>query len=189
MPTYTPTFSPRYRLKYRQAGFEHTIQFRASRGTSLATMESTFNSFVTAFFSAAFLVRADDTVFISNQVAETDSDIFVPATALPAAPTAGAIDVATISPYMRAHGLTFNGSSPGSRARFTMFGTFWDVTDPANPAANGVITSVGSSIISTIADAATAVARAGSGQAAIFYHQATYKVNDHLLAEVRRLFL
>lgn len=189
MPSYASVFTPRYRLKYLQGGMEHALQFRGERDTSFETMETIFNELATTIFTALATPRCDDTVFISASIALTDSNLFVPTTELPEPPSTGGQNVADVSPYMRAHGLTFAGAAPGSRARFTIFGLFFDVTDPANPAANGLITSVGASMISDVADAASGAARAGSGQAATFYHRATYKVNDHLLALIRRATL
>jgi len=184
MTTYAPNFTPRLKLRYLAGGIEHTIQVRAPRGTAFAAVEALGPDVRDCFLAIKATIYADF-AWISGEVALTDSDIFLPCT-VPLGLVDNVAVVATSSAVQRISGLTFSGRAPGSRARFTMYGS--KILDDAAGLAgsNGVIVTAELAGIGTIAAIASANFVAGSGAAAIFPGRGTYKPNDHLLKLVRK---
>lgn len=183
MTSYAPTFTPRLRVHYIAAGVEHSIQVRYPRGTTGASLAANVDA-INAIFGYVTGALADDFEFTSAEYALTDEDVFT-ACAPPVAVT-GTIDAATFTPIQKIVGTTFSGRSPGSRAKFTMFGLFWEEETLGNAADNGLITAAEVAAIGSVATYATGHFMANSGLAAVFYQKATIKPNDHLLRLVRR---
>lgn len=184
MTTYAPNFTPRYKLRYRAGGIEHTIQVRSERGATFAATENLKDT-IRACYQAVVARAYNDFVFLSAEIALTDSDVFSPA-AIPLGLVGHVADPALFSAVARIRGLTFSGRAPGSRARFTMFGLAFSTDGPTALGGDGTILPAEEAGITTIANTATAAFRSGSGAGAIFPARGTYKVNDHLLRLVRK---
>jgi len=184
MTTYAPNFTPRYKLFYKAGGINHTIQVRGLRGASLGTMDAVGAQLSACFNAIPVASKYTDLVALSAETALTDSDVFVPA--IVTALNAGTIVPATLSPTQRIRGLTFNGRSPGSRAKFTIFGVTFDTQAAGVAGSDSVILTAEFASIGTIAGIATTNFKANSGEAAVFPGRATYKENDHLLRLVRK---
>lgn len=183
MTTYAPNFTPRYKLHYKVGNIEHTVQIRTPRGTDLGGTEFAGHALRDIWNGlAAYLL--DDLVFLTAEVALTDSDVFGPAS-LPVAVT-GTLDPADYNARERIRGLTWNGRSTGSKARFTLFGLMFPDEGTGVVGSDGLI--LGSEVAAITSGAATATTyfKAGSGNAAVFQGRATYKENDHLLSLVRK---
>jgi hypothetical protein len=127
---------------------------------------------------------ADDFHYVSADVALTDSLTWLPATV--PAPTTGLVTLATFSPMHKAVGTTFSGRSADSKARLTAYGIFWDMFTIGDDSQNGIVTAAEDADIGLVATACSANFFSGGGTSAMFYQQATIKVNDDLLKRIRR---
>lgn len=186
MPDFAPTVTPRLRVTYQAAGLVHTMTLRTVRGATLAATVSAREGVFHDLFNALAPLLADDFVFITEDWAATDSDIFVPTGSLPAAVT-GTQDVADFSANQKVTGTTFSGKgSSGSKVRVTAYGVLWATDGPGNDAGNGVVTSGESSEVAAGVAALSTHTGAIDGTTATFYPRATTKVNDKLLKLARR---
>lgn len=182
MTTYAPNFTPRCRLKYHAAGIDHTIQARAARGSS-AAITSGLATHIYNCFQAMTLRLAADFAWISAEYALTDSDVFIPQS--PPATPVGTQAVATLSLRQRAASTGIVGTTFGSRASLFFYGIFWG-EGLGLQADNGRVTVAESAPLATILSEANANFRAGNGGNAIFHEYANIKINDHILALMRR---
>lgn len=183
MTTYAPNFTPRYRAKYVAAGVEHTIQIRGPRGETGPAIQARGSSLGTCYSTAA-TVLASDFAWISAEYALTDSEIWIPCDLPPGA--TGTISPTSFTPRDKITPTIFSGRAPGSRARFGMYGLFWNEDSHGGEANNFIITPGENAIISAIATEATGHFRANSGAVAVFYNRATIKPNDHWVKRVRQ---
>jgi hypothetical protein len=184
MTTYAPNFTPRLKVTYRSAGITHSVQIRGARGDDAGAMGGRGVALRDCFNAIPAGNKFTDLAVIGAELALTDSDVFTPVAFTGV--TAGTLLVADFSAVARIRALGFNGKSPGSRARFYIYG-FAIADEPSGAeGGNGIITSTELAAIGTIAGLASANFRAGSGNGAVFPLQATYKGNDHLLKLVRK---
>jgi hypothetical protein len=187
MTTYSPDYTGRYRAKYVSAGVTHVAQLRKFRGATVSqitdlagTMQSVFNTW------AADLPT--DFAWISAEYAEQDSNLFIP-TGTPAAVT-GVRNPALYTPLQKVVSTTFAGRAPGSKARISLFGVFWqftDTLDDANTFAyNGIIEGSEDARIATTKGFLDSQWSANSGVNAVTYSRATVKINDYWLRQIRK---
>jgi hypothetical protein len=189
MPDFAPDATPRYKVRYLSAGFQHTWLFRAARGVSVSTNIASGRSAAEVLSAALESLLPEDFIFLDESYALEDSDIFLPTGALPTQPT-GAQALADYTPLMRGTGTTFAGKGGASKARVTAFGVFWDPSDTAGPAANGLVTAIESSEVAAAIAGLTSVTgmRAINNQPIGWYNRATVKENDVYVKLARRLF-
>lgn len=189
MPDYAPDATPRYKVLYVSAGFQHTMMYRAQRGSNAATTIANGRSAAAAVSAALQSLLPEDFEFLQESYALTDSDIFLPTGALPTQPT-GAIAVADYTPVMRGTCTTFSGKGGVSKAKSEWFGVFWDPSDTTGPAANGLVTSSEDATVSAAISALVTVTgiRSISNEPVTWYARATVKPNDHYVGLARKLF-
>lgn len=186
MPSFAANFTGRYKAKYKVAGVEHVIQVRSPRGASLSSIASEGRTCLFEIFSAVVSILADDFVWISAEVADQNSNTFLPTT--PPSAVTGTVDfVAGLwSARKRVSALTFSGRAEGSKGRISMYGLDIDGDLSTDIGADGLVTPAELSDINTIVASLNGRACAGSGDHAIYSTQATHKVNDRLLRDVRK---
>jgi len=186
MTSYSPSYTSRYRAKYRACGIEHSIQLRKALGASFATTDLLAGT-VHDLFNAFAAQMPVDLEFISGEVAEEGSDIFVPGTT-PAAVT-GLVAVADYTPFQKVTHTRFAGKAPGSRASCELYGIWWEYSNIASDANtipyDGLATAAEWGVIGTAVALLNTQAFANSGQATVWYNRATVKVNDFWLRQVR----
>lgn len=183
MTTYAPNYTPRYRVIYVAAGVQHTMTIRGPRGTNFGGMTS-LGSVIHNVFNPCAALLADDFHYVSADIALTDSDVFAPTT-VPSS-TTGLVAVSDYSPMHKATGTTFSGRAPGSKARLTAYGLFWNLLTVGDDSANGIVTAAEEAAIGNVVTNINGNFCAGSGALALWYSQATVKVNDLLLKKIRR---
>jgi len=187
MPTFAENFSARYQAKYVAAGIQHTIQFRFARGLTGAAIVTAGHAHAYNFFNSLSSLLADDFAWVSAQWCQEDTTIFIPAGSTPTA-VVGTIDAATFTPYAAASCLHFPGKSDVSKAGVFAFGVFFDPYDTASPARNGIVLATESApVLAAISSLSGGTAvTAVNGVTASWFNYTTYKVNDHVLKEVRK---
>lgn len=186
---FAPNVTPRVIWKYKSAGFEHGMMFRIARGSSVSAGASAARAAATALTAALASLLPVDFEWLDGLYALEDEDVFTPGFGVPTNPS-GVQDVADYSPLMRGTSTTFQGTGGGSKVRVSVYGVFWDLSDPAGDAANGKVDSTENT---PVANAISALAAASSlvsiANASIGWkHYATVKPNDHYVGLARRLY-
>lgn len=187
MADFSENFTPRYRAQYRAAGVVHTVGTRLVRGTAEGSIPAVGASIIANVFGAFDAKLPDDFAFISAYYIRQDESIQVGTATLPTF-TAGAIPVANYSPVAKAISTIFSGRTPqGHTGKFIIFGVQWNILDPLDPSANGVV-GVGES--TEVAMARGALVSAGppgiDNLGLSWYLQATINIDDGVLKKVRR---
>jgi hypothetical protein len=187
MPSYAADYTPRFHLKYRAAGFDHTLQLRGARGDGAGLLIANQQAAAVDILNAGATAgnMANDYAWLSAEYALTDSNVFIP-TPLVGVIVAGTVNWGAQASKRRARGLTWSGRAPGSHARFTVFGLYFEDDVAGDPGEDAIITEGEAAFIGTVAGAGDTFAHAGSGSLAQFYRRATYKENDHLIKLIRR---
>ncbi len=186
---FAPDVTPRGRFSYVSCGFNHTMNFRVARGTSVSDGAGIMRTAAGGLAAALEALLPVDFAFTDFAYALEDEDVFTGGFTLPTQPT-GVKVVATYTPMMRGTATTFQGIGGQSKVKVAVFGVFWDPSDVAGPAANGKV-SVGES---ADVDAAVGALNASSGLRSIFNaaitwkNYATVKPNDHYVGLARKLF-
>lgn len=183
MADYAPNYTPRARIKYLAAGLNHSLTVRAPRGSSFADTQGRIGTLAT-MMTALSPLMADDFAVYAQEVALTDVDVFLPATS-PATFPSGSVAIADYSTLQRITSTSWSGKNALGQARFSIFGLFWDIEVDIE-AADFVMLGTETSVITTIANAASAAFCSNSGQLASFYPRATLKVNDYWVRQVRK---
>jgi len=187
MPTYAPNFTGRAKFEYQCAGLVHTVQLRKARGSSDATIRDLAGVVYTLFNPWNGLLGSDF-VWLSAAWARQDEDFFTPMD-LPTA-IEGSRDPTQFTPIQKITATTFSGRAPFSKARFSIYGIFWEFTNQVSDdntfAYDGKVLGSEMTEVNDTVAATSGQLAAGSGQGAIFYPRATVKPNDRLLRLVRR---
>lgn len=180
-------FTPRYRARYVAAGMTHWVQVRSPRDSAIATAIANGQAAAADLFTGLAAILADDFLWLAAEVADQDTDEFNPCPT-PVA-VVGTIDWTTPrwSPMKRASGLTFSGRAQGSSTSLTAFGLDINTDLDTDIGGNGLVTAAELPAVVTIANNLETHAFAASGGACAFAQQATWKINDRLLADIRRL--
>lgn len=187
MADFAPSATPRYVLKYVNAGVEHTIMFRAARGTSMGALQTIGEGAVDDLFDALGPFLCTDLAAVSATLYEEDSEVGIP-TGVPTLP-AGDQVVADYSPTDKVSFFGFAGKGTGgSKVSVKVFGILTGDA-PDEPAADGVIKPGESVAVTAAVNALSAQSglRAIDNTAiAVWYPRVTYKVHDRWLREVRK---
>jgi hypothetical protein len=187
MADYAENYTPRYRAQYRAAGVVHSVGVRLIRTTPVGSIASVGASIIGPVFAAFDAKLPDDFAFISAYIIRADETIKEATGVLPTY-TAGAIPVADYSPVAKAISTIFSGRTDlGHTGKFIIFGVQWDVLDPTDASANGVV-GVGES--TEVQNARNALVSAGppgiDNHGLQWYLQATINIDDGVLKKVRR---
>ena len=187
MPDFAPSATPRYVLKYVSAGVEHTIMFRAARGTSNGALQTIGEGAADDLFDALSAIMPDDLAAISATLYPQDTDVGIP-TGTPTLP-AGAVDTSAWSAVQKIHHLTFSGKGTGgSKVNVKVYGANIAETTTAI-GGDGKLAPGESADV----DAAVAALSAQSGlraidntAVAVWYPRVTFKTNDYWLRRARQ---
>jgi|NitcycUWG082A511_1040397.scaffolds.fasta_scaffold00008_3 hypothetical protein len=186
MADFAPTFTPRYLAKYVSVGIEHTVMIRTPRDFTVTAITNTGNARLTALAAALAALLPTDFSWTEAFYIEQDDDVRHATTNIPLDPT-GVQDPADYAAMLKVTGTSFSARSAASRTRVTIFGVFWDLSDPAGFASDGIARSGESAAIAAGVSALNGGNVAGNdGGIATFLPWATIKVNDDLLKKVRR---
>jgi hypothetical protein len=187
MTTYSPDYTGRYRAKYVSAGVVHVAQLRKFRGATVSQITDLAGTMQSVFATWAADLPTDF-AWISAEYCEQDSNLFIP-TSTPAAVT-GVRAPSGYTPLQKITSTTFAGRAPGSKARLSIFGVFWEETnieaDDNTKAYNGIIESAEDARIATTKGLLDSQWSANSGVNAVTYARATVKINDYWLRQVRK---
>lgn len=187
MTTYSPDYTGRYRAKYVSAGVTHVAQLRKFRGASVSLITDLAGVMGSVFTIWATLLPTDF-AWVSAEYAEQDSNLFIPTSTPPA--VTGSFNPSVYTPLQKVTSTTFAGRAPGSKARLSIFGVFWQFTnsidDSGTDAYNGIIEATEDSRIGDTKTALDSQWSANSGVNAVTYARATVKINDYWLRQVRK---
>lgn len=146
MADYAPNYTARYRIRYRTLGQVHTAQFRLSRANANPAVAgaAAFSDVLTALGPTLFA----DWQIIGADVAQEDSDVFLPSTPLP---THTGLSVATGDESFRPLFCSFVGrSTSGQRAAIFFYGYTNSPHSADNTANDFRVTSTESSIVDDV---------------------------------------
>ncbi len=189
MTTFAPSATKRVIETYISAGVQHTVTFRRARSegvsAALTAARATFEQVVLALASQL----PDDFAWVTEEYILEDEEIRHPSGWTGPGSIVGDVDVTTLTAIEKITGTTFQGKgSGGSKCRFTIYGTSWDQHTVGADAANGRVTvgeDAGVAAVVTTLNGGTPT-YAIDNTIATFYAYANVKVNDHLLALVRK---
>lgn len=188
MPDFAPNVTPRYKAHYVVATHPHSIQFRVARGTNDGDGILAGRTHANALFAAFAAILFEDFHWVSAEYAHQDSDLFFPAT-LPTAVT-GLTLLTAMSPADEIMHLTFSGrGAGGSKVSVHVYGTNFtlDLT-PQGVFSDWILTGAENA---GVASALTSLAangdlRAIDNTAVTWRQQATIKLNDYWLRQLRK---
>lgn len=188
MPNYAVTATPRVLWDYLSAGVQHRIQVRRPRDESSSTSLTAARSLFVAVFGALQPLLPTDFAWIQELYIPQDDDTASNSGYTGPGSLVGAMDPADYTPAMKVTATTFVGKGTRSKTKLSVFGVFWDPSAPAGPAANGRVSTGESVPIATCVTSLNGATRtyAIDGTVATFSGYANIKVNDDLLAKVRR---
>lgn len=188
MPDFAPNYTARYRVRYSVGGAVHTCQLRVEPAAQTITGVSTIGAAVfTDLFTALSSLLSDDFTILGADAAVQDSDIFLPADALPVG--AGSLGQ-TIDLGYRPLNLSFVGrSSVGGRAVFRVFGVATNPMGAPTIENDYRLTSAESVPIASATNAlnlASGVLLANDGANVTWYPYANINVNAYWQKRARR---
>jgi hypothetical protein len=187
MADFAENFTPRYRAQYRAAGVVHTVGVRLVRGTAEGSIPAVGSSIIANVFAAFDSKLPDDFAFISAYYIRQDENIQVGTATLPGF-SPGAIPVADYSPVAKAISTIFSGrTAQGHTGKFIVFGVQWNILDPADASANGVVGIGESTEVATARGALVSAGPPGIDNLGLnWYTQVTINIDDAVLKKVRR---
>lgn len=188
MPDFAPNVTPRYKAHYVAATHPHTMQFRVARGTNDGDGILAGRVHANAIFAPLTAVLFEDFHWVSAEYAHQDSDLFFPA-ALPTA-VVGLALLSAMSASDEIMHLTFSGrGAGGSKVSVHVYGTNFTLDlSPQGVFSDWILTAAeNGAIASCLASlAANGDLRAIDNTAVSWRQQATVKLNDYWLRQLRK---
>jgi hypothetical protein len=187
MADFAPNYTPRYRLRYSALGKVHVMTIRGSRGD--VGIAARGQEVFTDFLAAMQPYLSNTWTIVGADVAGTDSDVFLPTTALPTLPTLGAA-AGDIS--YRPNFLSFVGrSTSGNRASLYLYGVLASPTAASAAPDDYRITaaedsSIGDAVAALNGSGAGEGARAIDGNDAVWYPYANVGFNAYYQRKARQ---
>lgn len=185
MPDYAPNWTPRAKFKYSTLGEEHTITWRLARGADIGDGSGIAGKFA-AFLNAMAPVIAEDFTILAVSIAETDSDIFLPA-AVPAW-DGGGLDTSSAASSQAAYYAQFIGrTTTGGRAAFYLYGYGNNPVTVASDRDFRVLATENTYVAAglTALDELAPALAGNDGAAAVWYPYANVKYNDYWVHQLR----
>jgi len=188
LTNYAVTATPRVIWEYVSVGIQHRIQVRRPRDEgvsgSLVGARATF----TGLISALHALLPTDFAWVNELYIAQDDDSATATGYTGPGSIVGLQDPADYTSMKKVTGTTFVGKGAHAKTKLTIFGVFWDMEDPTEPASNGRVTPAEEAAIGACITVLNSSARtyAIDNSVATFSNYANIKVNDDLLGKIRR---